>query len=97
MKKFKQLVMAFLVGVVSFGFTACSDENNEEKFELPEVGQASDNELDPHIDSWPLDHEELVDRRRHDISKGHRRARIPSGCSSRRAQHHRTSRIHMDG
>ncbi len=143
MKKFKQLVMAFLVGVVSFGFTACSDENNEEKFELPEVGQAtvnvsssdkemqkvvkvyvnqvvyptyqalaanaltlytttaalytaaesgtmtqaqidaaceafkdtrrewerseaflyssaSDNELDPHIDSWPLDHEELV-------------------------------------
>ena len=143
MKKFKQLVMAFLVGVVSFGFTACSDNNNEVKFELPEVGQAtvnvsssdkemqkvakvyvnqvvyptyqalaanartlytttaalytaaesgtmtqaqidaaceafkdtrrewerseaflygsaSDNELDPHIDSWPLDHEELV-------------------------------------
>ena len=143
MKKFKQLVMAFLVGVVSFGFTACDDNNNEEKFELPEVGQAtvnvsssdkemqkvakvyvnqvvyptyqalaanartlytttaalytaaeagtmtqaqidaaceafkntrrewerseaflygsaSDNELDPHIDSWPLDHEELV-------------------------------------
>ena len=23
-------------------------------------GSASDNELDPHIDSWPLDHEELV-------------------------------------
>ena len=43
MKKFKQLVMAFLVGVVSFGFTACSDENNEEKFELPEVGQATVN------------------------------------------------------
>lgn len=143
MKKFKQLVMAFLVGVVSFGFTACSDENNDVEFELPEVGQAtvnvsssdkemqkvakvyvnqvvyptyqalaanartlytttaalytaaesgtmtqaqidaaceafkdtrrewerseaflygsaSDNELDPHIDSWPLDHEELV-------------------------------------
>ena len=180
MKKFKQLVMAFLVGVVSFGFTACDDNNNEVEFELPEVGQAtvnvnssdkemqkvakvyvnqvvyptyqalaanartlytttaalytaaeagtmtqaqidaaceafkntrrewerseaflygsaSDNELDPHIDSWPIDHEELVDRRRHDISKGHRRARIPSGCSSRRAQHYRTSRIHMDG
>ena len=43
MKKFKQLVMAFLVGVVSFGFTACSDENNEVKFELPEVGQATVN------------------------------------------------------
>lgn len=43
MKKFKQLVMAFLVGVVSFGFTACSDNNNEEKFELPEVGQATVN------------------------------------------------------
>ena len=143
MKKFKQLVMAFLVGVVSFGFTACDDNNNDVEFELPEVGQAtvnvsssdkemqkvakvyvnqvvyptyqalaanartlytttaalytaaeagtmtqaqidaaceafkdtrrewerseaflygsaSDNELDPHIDSWPLDHEELV-------------------------------------
>ena len=143
MKKFKQLVMAFLVGVVSFGFTACDDNNNEVKFELPEVGQAtvnvsssdkemqkvakvyvnqvvyptyqalaanartlytttaalytaaeagtmtqaqidaaceafkdtrrewerseaflygsaSDNELDPHIDSWPLDHKELA-------------------------------------
>lgn len=23
-------------------------------------GSASDNELDPHIDSWPLDHDELV-------------------------------------
>ena len=30
MKKFQQLVMAFLVGVVSFGFTACDDNNNEE-------------------------------------------------------------------
>lgn len=143
MKKFKQLVMALLVGVVSFGFTACDDNNNDVEFELPEVGQAtvnvsssdkemqkvakvyvnqvvyptyqalaanartlytttaalytaaeagtmtqaqidaaceafkdtrrewerseaflygsaSDNELDPHIDSWPLDHEELV-------------------------------------
>lgn len=43
MKKFKQLVMAFLVGVVSFGFTACDDNNNEVKFELPEVGQATVN------------------------------------------------------
>lgn len=144
MKKFQQLVMAFLVGVVSFGFTACSDDNSEpQDFQLPEVGQAtvsvnssdkamqkvakvyvdqvvyptykalaanartlytttaalysaaeagtmtqaqidaaceafketrrewerseaflygsaSDNELDPHIDSWPLDHDELV-------------------------------------
>ena len=43
MKKFKQLVMVFLVGVVSFGFTACSDNNNFRKFELPEVGQATVN------------------------------------------------------
>ena len=43
MKKFKQLVMAFLVGVVSFGFTACDDNNNEVEFELPEVGQATVN------------------------------------------------------
>ena len=31
MKKFQQLVMAFLVGVVSFGFTACSEDNSERK------------------------------------------------------------------
>ena len=43
MKKFKQLVMAFLVGVVSFGFTACDDNNNDVEFELPEVGQATVN------------------------------------------------------
>ena len=43
MKKFKQLVMAFLVGVVSFGFTACDDSNNDVEFELPEVGQATVN------------------------------------------------------
>lgn len=44
MKKFKQLVMAFLVGVVSFGFTACSDDNSEPRdFQLPEVGQATVN------------------------------------------------------
>ena len=209
MKKFKQLVMAFLVGVVSFGFTACSDENNEEKFELPEVGQAtvnvsfsdkemqkvakvyvnqvvyptyqalaanartlytttaalytaaesgtmtqaqidaaceafkdtrrewerseaflygsaSDNELDPHIDSWPLDHEELVNALKNPTLvagfKGSDPAKFVSENNShfqsvlgfhgmefvlfregknrtvsRRAQHHRTSRVHMDG
>ena len=209
MKKFKQLVMAFLVGVVSFGFTACSDENNEEKFELPEVGQAtvnvsssdkemqkvakvyvnqvvyptyqalaanartlytttaalytaaesgtmtqaqidaaceafkdtrrewersedflygsaSDNELDPHIDSWPLDHEELVNALKNPTLvagfKGCDPAKFVSENNShfqsvlgfhgmefvlfregknrtvsRRAQHHRTSRVHMDG
>lgn len=44
MKKFQQLVMAFLVGVVSFGFTACSDDNSEpQDFQLPEVGQATVN------------------------------------------------------
>lgn len=42
MKKFQQLVMAFLVGVVSFGFTACSEDNSEpQDFQLPEVGQAT--------------------------------------------------------
>ena len=209
MKKFKQLVMAFLVGVVSFGFTACSDENNEEKFELPEVGQAtvnvsssdkemqkvakvyvnqvvyptyqalaanartlytttaalytaaesgtmtqaqidaaceafkdtrrewerseaflygsaSDNELDPHIDSWPLDHEELVNALKNPTLvagfKGSDPAKFVSENNShfqsvlgfhgmefvlfregknrtvsRRAQHHRTPRVHMDG
>ena len=201
--------MAFLVGVVSFGFTACSDENNEEKFELPEVGQAtvnvsssdkemqkvakvyvnqvvyptyqalaanartlytttaalytaaesgtmtqaqidaaceafkdtrrewerseaflygsaSDNELDPHIDSWPLDHEELVNALKNPTLvagfKGSDPAKFVSENNShfqsvlgfhgmefvlfregknrtvsRRAQHHRTSRVHMDG
>ena len=209
MKKFKQLVMAFLVGVVSFGFTACSDENNEEKFELPEVGQAtvnvsssdkemqkvakvyvnqvvyptyqalaanartlytttaalytaaesgtmtqaqidaaceafkdtrrewerseaflygsaSDNELDPHIDSWPLDHEELVNALKNPtlvagfkssdpakfVSENNSKFQSVLGFHgmefvlfregknrtvSRRAQHHRTSRVHMDG
>lgn len=44
MKKFQQLVMAFLVGVVSFGFTACSEDNSEpQDFQLPEVGQATVN------------------------------------------------------
>lgn len=209
MKKFKQLVMAFLVGVVSFGFTACDDNNNDVEFELPEVGQAtvnvsssdkemqkvakvyvnqvvyptyqalaanartlytttaalytaaeagtmtqaqidaaceafkdtrrewerseaflygsaSDNELDPHIDSWPLDHEELVNALKNPTLvagfKGSDPAKFVSENNShfqsvlgfhgmefvlfregknrtvsRRAQHHRTSRVHMDG
>lgn len=143
MKKIQKFVMAFLLGAMTLGFSACSDDNGvDEKFELPEVGQAttkinssdkdmekvtknyvqnvvyptyqalaanartlysasqtlykaaeagtmtqshidaaceafkdtrrewerseaflfgsaSDNELDPHIDSWPLDREEL--------------------------------------
>lgn len=126
MKKFKQLVMAFLVGVVSFGFTACSDENNEVKFELPEVGSASDNELDPHIDSWPLDHDELVNALKNPTLVAGFKSSDPAKfvsennshflsvlgfhgmefvlfregknrTVSRRAQHHRTSRVHMDG
>ena len=209
MKKFKQLVMAFLVGVVSFGFTACSDENNEVKFELPEVGQAtvnvsssdkemqkvakvyvnqvvyptyqalaanartlytttaalytaaeagtmtqaqidaaceafkdtrrewerseaflygsaSDNELDPHIDSWPLDHDELVNALKNPTLVAGFKSSDPAKfvsennshflsvlgfhgmefvlfregknrTVSRRAQHHRISRVHMDG
>ena len=209
MKKFKQLVMAFLVGVVSFGFTACDDNNNDVEFELPEVGQAtvnvsssdkemqkvakvyvdqvvyptyqalaanartlytttaalytaaesgtmtqaqinaaceafkdtrrewerseaflygsaSDNELDPHIDLWPLDHEELVNALKNPTLvagfKGSDPAKFVSENNShfqsvlgfhgmefvlfregknrtvsRRAQHHRTSRVHMDG
>lgn len=143
MKKIQKFAMAFLIGVASLGFTACSDDDNNEEFKLPEVssatttiadgdlemqkvaktyvkevvyptykvlaanartlygtvqtlyasaeagtmtqeqinaaceafkdtrrewerseaflyGSASDNELDPHIDSWPLDHQELV-------------------------------------
>lgn len=143
MKKIQKFVMAFLLGAMTLGFSACSDDNGvDEKFELPEIGQAttkinssdkdmekvtknyvqnvvyptyqalaanartlysasqtlykaaeagtmtqshidaaceafkdtrrewerseaflfgsaSDNELDPHIDSWPLDREEL--------------------------------------
>ena len=143
MKKIKQFAMAFFLGAMSFGFTACSDDNNGDgDFQLPDVsqatttinssdlemqkvsktyvqdviyptyqalasnartlysaahtlysaaeagtmtqsqidaaceafkntrrewerseaflyGSASDNELDPHIDSWPLDHDEL--------------------------------------
>ena len=144
MKKIQKLVMAFLLGAMTLGFSACSsDDDPVNDFKLPEVGQAttslnssdvemqkvaktyvqdviyptykalaanarnlysaaqtlykaaeagtmtqsqidaaceafkdtrrewerseaflygsaSDNDLDPHIDSWPLDHDELV-------------------------------------
>lgn len=144
MKKIQKFVMAFLLGAMSLGFTACSDDDGPTNdFQLPEVGQATtaingsdiemqkvaktyvqdviyptyqalaanarilynaaqtlyaaaeagnmtqsqidaaceafkdtrrewerseaflygsatDNDLDPHIDSWPLDHDELV-------------------------------------
>ena len=149
MKKIQKLVMAFLLGTMTLGFTACSDDDNNNtpenpgEFQLPNVGQAttainasdlemqkvaktyvqdviyptyqalaanartlynatktlydaaeagsmtqsqidaaceafkdtrrewerseaflygsaSNNDLDPHIDSWPLDHDELV-------------------------------------
>ena len=144
MKKIQKLVMSFLLGAMTLGFTACSDNDDPETdFQLPEVGQAttaisssdlemqkvaktyvqdivyptyqalaanartldnaaqtlykaaeagtmtqsqiddaceafkntrrewerseaflygsaSDNDFDPHIDSWPLDHDELV-------------------------------------
>ena len=133
MKKIQKYAMAFLLGVMSFGFTACSDDNNgdddvvniptadmkavaktyvddvvyptyqelaanaqtlytkasalyqaaengtmtqadidaacdafkaaREQWERSEAflyGSAENNELDPHIDSWPLDHDGLV-------------------------------------
>ena len=133
MKKIQKYAMAFLLGAVSLGFTACSDNNNDddEVVNIPSVdmkaaaktyvddvvyptyqqlaanaqtlydatqelyrsaesgnmtqakidaaceafktareqwerseaflyGSATNNELDPHIDSWPLDHDGLV-------------------------------------
>lgn len=143
MKKIQKFAMAFFVSALALGFASCSSDDNEGKFELPSVGQAttaisssdlemqkvtksyvqnvvyptyqalaknardlystcttlyksaeagtmtqsqinaaceafknarrewerseaflygsaSDNNIDPHIDSWPLDHEELV-------------------------------------
>ena len=42
MKKIQKFVMAFLLGAMTLGFSACSDDNGvEEKFELPEIGQAT--------------------------------------------------------
>ena len=143
MKKIQKFAMAFFVSALALGFASCSSDDNEGKFELPSVGQAttaisssdlemqkvtksyvqnviyptyqalaknardlystcttlyksaeagtmtqsqinaaceafknarrewerseaflygsaSDNNIDPHIDSWPLDHDELV-------------------------------------
>ena len=145
MKKIQNFVMAFLLGAMTIGFTACSSDNGGNgEFDLPDVGQATtsisssdkemqkvtknyvqavvyptyqalasnartlysaaqtlyksaeagtmtqneinaaceafkntrrewerseaflfgsatDNELDPHIDSWPLDHDQMVE------------------------------------
>ena len=42
MKKIQNFVMAFLLGAMTIGFTACSSDNGgNEKFDLPEVGQAT--------------------------------------------------------
>ena len=42
MKKIQKFVMAFLLGAMTLGFSACSDDNGgDEKFELPEIGQAT--------------------------------------------------------
>lgn len=42
MKKIQKFVMAFLLGAMTLGFTACgSDNGGDEVFNLPEVGQAT--------------------------------------------------------
>ena len=42
MKKIQKFVMAFLLGAMTIGFTACSSDNGvDEEFNLPEVGQAT--------------------------------------------------------
>ena len=42
MKKIQNYVMAFLLGAMTIGFTACgSDNGGDEEFNLPEVGQAT--------------------------------------------------------
>ena len=42
MKKIQKFVMAFLLGAMTLGFTACSSDNGgDEEFNLPEVGQAT--------------------------------------------------------
>ena len=42
MKKIQNFVMAFLLGAMTIGFTACSSENGgNEEFDLPDVGQAT--------------------------------------------------------
>ena len=42
MKKIQNYVMAFLLGAMTIGFTACSSDNGgNEEFDLPDVGQAT--------------------------------------------------------
>ena len=42
MKKIQKFVMAFLLGAMTIGFTACSSDNGvDEEFNLPEVGRAT--------------------------------------------------------
>ena len=42
MKKIQNFVMSFLLGAMTIGFTACSSDNGgNEKFDLPDVGQAT--------------------------------------------------------
>ena len=41
MRKFQKLAMMFLLGTVTLGFTACSDNDDNDGFELPNVGQAT--------------------------------------------------------
>ena len=42
MKKIQNFVMAFLLGAMTIGFTACSSDNGgKEEFNLPDVGQAT--------------------------------------------------------
>ena len=42
MKKIQNFVMAFLLGAMTIGFTACSSDNGgNEEFNLPDVGQAT--------------------------------------------------------
>ena len=42
MKKIQNFVMAFLLGAMTIGFTACSSDNGgNEEFDLPDVGQAT--------------------------------------------------------
>ena len=42
MKKIQNFVMAFLLGAMTIGFTACSSDNGGNgEFDLPDVGQAT--------------------------------------------------------
>lgn len=41
MKKIQKFAMAFFVSALALGFASCSSDDNEGKFELPSVGQAT--------------------------------------------------------